>query len=98
MTDTACWNCNQTYPIADRRCWNCCASNANVDSETAQREMESPHLIEHDWHYIKDWQGDFGVINGVQSIEYHECAKCCTTKEGGPPQRDPDYDRESQYD
>ena len=92
---TVCWHCGEDYRATDRQCPHCCATNGNVDLVAAQAEAEDPKgLIQHSYRYIKDCEGDPGVINGLRHFEYYECRQCGHTKNGPPPERDPDHDRE----
>lgn len=31
---------------------------------------------DHDWHFISDWYGDPGVVNGTADCSYWKCRTC----------------------
>ena len=73
---TLCWNCSMAYEAKANQCPGCCATNANLDLESAQIEMADKSKIDHDLKFIRDWQGDPNVINGTDDCSFYRCRKC----------------------
>ena len=75
---TLCWRCQAEYPASSLQCPACCASNANIDIDTASIEMDDASRIDHDWKFHDD---SFDHEFGVEVIRYWECDRC--GKQGG---------------
>ncbi len=80
-TETLCWNCSKPYSATDEQCPHCCATNANIDIESARMEMNNADLIDHDWKFQDD---SFDHEFGVEVIQYWECQRCGATHETSP--------------
>ena len=92
IASTMCWNCSKAYPPTADQCPHCCATNANVDLESAQIEMGDKSRIDHDWKFISDWYGDPGVINGTADCSRYECQRCgAVDNDREPPSYDDNY-------
>lgn len=81
---TLCWRCQAEYPASAPQCSACCASNANIDIDTAAVEMSDESRIDHDWQFRDD---TFDHEFGVEVIRYWQCERCGQTGErnGGAP-------------
>ena len=80
-TESGCWNCSKWYPITEAQCPHCCATNPNVDLESAQQECGSPGMIDHDWQFQDD---SFGHEFGTEQIHYWRCGRCGKEREMQP--------------
>lgn len=78
-TDTTfCWRCAAEYPASSLQCPSCCATNANIDIDTASVEMCDASRIDHDWQFHDD---SFDHEFGKQVAFHWECERC--GKSGG---------------
>jgi len=87
MNISLCWNCNHSYSISDSQCPACCASNPNIDLESAQMEAADDSHIDHDW---KNKDASFDHEFGTEHFYYRECQRCGKTDDA--VQTDYDYD------
>ena len=54
--------------------------------------------FDHDWHWVSDYYGDPGVINGTADCSRWECRSCgAEDHETPPPSGDDDFD-EPEFD
>lgn len=44
-------------------------------NEQIQRIVDGP-CVDHDWEFVRDWEGDPGVINGTHDISFWRCRDC----------------------
>lgn len=79
--ETLCWNCSKPYAMTAERCPNCCATNGNIDMESANAEVADPSQIDHDWKLQDD---SFDHEFGTQVVRYMQCSRCDATKEEEP--------------
>jgi len=75
---TSCWRCSAEYPVSALQCPACCASNANIDIDSAAVEMGDASKIDHDWQFHDD---SFDHEFGVEVIRYWQCERCGKTGE-----------------
>ena len=75
---TSCWRCSAEYPVSALQCQACCASNANIDIDSAAVEMGDASKIDHDWQFHDD---SFDHEFGVEVIRYWQCERCGHTGE-----------------
>ena len=75
---TSCWRCSAEYPVSALQCPACCASNANIDIDSAAVEMGDASKIDHDWQFHDD---SFDHEFGVEVIRYWQCERCAKTGE-----------------
>ena len=67
--------------------------------KAAADALEAQEQCAHEWKWIKDWEGDPNVINGVRHFSYWQCTKCDSTDcDDDPPGPDPDYQRDREQD
>lgn len=79
MRDTTfCWRCSAEYPASAIQCPACCASNANIDLDSAAVEMADSSKIDHDWQFHDD---SFDHEFGTEAIRYWQCERCGHTGE-----------------
>ena len=58
---------------------------------------------QHDWKYVKDWEGDPSVPNGTRDCSYWTCTKCDELSDEVPDGYEDDFygpevDRHDYYD
>lgn len=76
--ESGCWHCNKWYPITKAQCPNCCATNPNVDLESATMESDDNSHIDHDWKFQDD---SFDHEFGTERVHYWQCERCGATRE-----------------
>jgi hypothetical protein len=87
--ETLCWKCSKSYPATFDQCQHCCATNANVDLESAQAEMADASKISHEWEFQDD---SFDHAFGTERVHYFRCGICNETRGMEPGDYCDDYE------
>jgi hypothetical protein len=87
--EALCWSCCKAYQIESDQCPHCCATNANVDLDSANIESQDKSRIDHEWEFQDD---SFDHEFGTERVHYWQCQRCGAMRDMEPADYHPEYD------